>query len=46
MVNLNLNDKDIKELAFKNDNVRKFIKGRKIINTIIVPNRLINIVVK
>lgn len=46
MANLNLNDKDIKELAFKNDNVRKFIKGRKIINTIIVPNRLINIVVK
>lgn len=32
--------------AMENTNVQKFIKGKKIINTVVIPDKLVNIVIK
>lgn len=37
---------EIKELAFANENVAKYIEGKEIVKTIIVPNKIVSIVVK
>jgi leucyl-tRNA synthetase len=35
----------MKELAFSNDNVKKYIEGKSIAKIIAVPNKLLNIVI-
>ncbi len=37
---------DIEQQAFKNENVQRFIDGMNIVKVIVVPNKLVNIVVK
>ena len=43
---LDSENKLIEELAFSEETILRFTKGRQIIKVIVVPNRLINIVVK
>ena len=39
-------DKEMEKVALEHENVKKFIKGKKILNVVVIPNRLVNIVVK
>ncbi len=41
-----ISDEEMKEIAVKSPNAQKFIKNKKIIKFVTVPNKLINIVVK
>ncbi len=44
-----MNDEDensIKEKAFANENVKKYLVGKEIVKTIVVPNKIVSIVVK
>ena len=43
---LGSNNQKIEELAFSEDGVSKYTKGKEIIRVIVVPNKLINIVIK
>jgi len=43
-VKKDLSKAEIEKLAFDNENVQKFIAGKEIKKTIIVPNKLVNIV--
>lgn len=45
MVNTNVDNTQIKAQALADDNVMKFTNGKTVIKTIIVPNKLVNIVV-
>ena len=36
----------IKEKAFNNENVKKYLDGNEIIKTIVIPNKIVNIVIK
>ena len=42
----NESEKSIKEKAFADDNVKKYIENNEIIKTIVIPGRIVNIVVK
>jgi leucyl-tRNA synthetase len=46
MVPLNSDNQKVQELAFSDEGVSKHIKNKEIIKVIVVPNKLINIVVK
>ena len=39
-------DKEMEKVALENDNVKNFTKGKKILNIVVIPNKLVNIVVK
>lgn len=39
-------DKEMEKVALENENVIKFTKGKKILNIVVIPNKLVNIVVK
>ena len=43
-VSANADEESIKASALENDKVKEYVKGKKIIKTIVVPKRLINIV--
>jgi leucyl-tRNA synthetase len=45
-VPLDSENKFVEEIAFSDERVLKFTEGKAIIKVIVVPNRLINIVVK
>jgi leucyl-tRNA synthetase len=45
-VPLDSENKFVEEIAFSDERVLKFTEGKTIIKVIVVPNRLINIVVK
>ena len=44
-VPVHANDQDIRDEAFNNENVRRFVAGRDVRRTVVVPGRLVNIVV-
>jgi leucyl-tRNA synthetase len=46
MVPLNSDIQKVQDLAFSDEGVSKHIKDKEIIKVIVVPNKLINIVVK
>ncbi|MDA9144994.1 hypothetical protein N9N78_00525 [Candidatus Thioglobus sp.] len=46
VVPLDSENKFVEEIAFSDERVLKFTEGKAIIKVIVVPNRLINIVVK
>ena len=39
-------DEEVKEAAFADENVRRHIEGRRVVKTVVVPGRLVNIVAK
>ena len=43
---INSDEKTLKELYIKNTNVAKFLENKNIVKSIVVPNKLINLVVK
>lgn len=43
---VNASKKDMEEKALANDNVSRFIKGKTIINVVVIPKKLVNIVVR
>lgn len=45
-VALNTEEEVLKDLALKDEKVTKYLEGKEIVKTIIVPNKIINIVVK
>lgn len=45
-VPISISEEEIKEIALKSQKVQKFIKNKKIIKFVTVPNRLINLVTK
>ena len=45
-VALNTEEEVLKDLALKDEKVSKYLVGKEIVKTIIVPNKIINIVVK
>ena len=45
-VALNSEEEVLKDLALKDEKVAKYLEGKEIVKTIIVPNKIINIVVK
>ncbi|MDD4027779.1 MAG: leucine--tRNA ligase [Bacilli bacterium] len=45
-VNINISEEEMKQIAFNNDNVKKYIDGKDIIKIIVVKNKLLNIVIK
>ena len=45
-VNSDINADDLKNLVFDIDNVKTYVDGKEIVNVIVVPKKLINIVVK
>ncbi len=46
MIPLNSDNQKVQELAFADEGVRKNIEGKEIIKVIVVPNKLINVVVR
>ncbi|MDC4459545.1 hypothetical protein NQ652_17905, partial [Acinetobacter baumannii] len=44
--NINVSKEEIIEKALSNENVQRSIEGKEVLKTIIVPNKLVNIVVK
>ena len=45
-VNKDEDKKVVEEIALDQENVKKFIDGKEIVKIIVVPNRIVNIVVK
>jgi leucyl-tRNA synthetase len=45
-INTGMSEEEIKEKAFASEKIKDYVKDKNIIKTIIVPNRLVNIVVK
>ena len=45
-VNSNINEKDIIDKSIKDSQILKYIKDKKIVKTIYVKNRLLNLIVK
>ena len=41
-----LDSEEVKKLAYAQENVIKFTEGKEIIKVIVVPNKIVNIVVK
>lgn len=46
LVSLEESEKSIKEKALSEVNVKKYIDGKEIVKTIVIPNKIVNIVVK
>ena len=46
MAPLNSDNEALQNLALSHEKIEKFTKGKQIIKVIVVPNKLINIVVK
>jgi leucyl-tRNA synthetase len=44
--NKDLSEEEIKQLAVNQDNVQKYLEGHSIVKIIIIPNKLVNIVIK
>ena len=47
-INISVDDNEdvIKDRAFQNENVKKFMEGKEIVKVIVIPNKIVNIVVK
>ena len=45
-VSIDTNEEEMKRLAKEIDNVKNFIDGKEIVNEIVVPKKIVNIVVK
>ena len=45
-VNDNMDEEEIKNLAFNESNVQRYVEGKEIIKTIVIPKKIVNIVVK
>lgn len=45
-VSANDDEEKIKSLAFENENVQKYLEGKEIVKTIVIPKRIVSIVVK
>jgi leucyl-tRNA synthetase len=45
-VNANAKDNEIESIALVDENVVKFVEGKNIVKTIVVPNKLVNIVAR
>ncbi len=45
-MDINASKKEMEDAAMANENVLKFIQGKKILNVVVIPQRLVNIVVK
>ncbi|MBQ9011601.1 MAG: leucine--tRNA ligase [Bacilli bacterium] len=43
---INSTKEEMEKLAMENENVQKFTDGKKIVNVVVIPNKLVNIVVK
>ena len=46
MIPLNSDNQEVQELALADEGVSKHIEGKEIIKVIVVPNKLINVVVR
>ncbi len=46
VTNVDTSEEEIKHLAFANENVAKYIDGKEIVKTIIIPKKIVSIVVK
>ena len=46
MISSDENEEVVKEKALNHDNVKKFTEGKEIIKIIVIPNRIVNIVIK
>ena len=46
IMKINSSNKEMEEVSLANENVKKFIKGKKIINVVVIPNKLVNIVIR
>jgi len=46
IVNKDVSEKEIEEIAFAQENIRRYIEDHDIIKVVIIPNKLINIVIK
>jgi len=46
MVPINSNNQAVESLALKEENVVKFTEGKTIIKVVVIPNKLVNVVVK
>lgn len=44
--NINETKDDLLEKAMKEDNVKKYVEGKTIIKTIVIPGKIVNIVIK
>ncbi len=45
-MNIKSTKEEMQEVALKNEHVQKFISGKKIINVVVIPGKLVNVVVK
>ena len=45
-VNKDVSKEELEKIALDNENVKKFIEGKEVIKKIIIPNKLVNIVIK
>jgi leucyl-tRNA synthetase len=44
--NLNETKDDLLEKAMKEDNVKKYVEGKTVVKTIVIPGKIVNIVIK
>lgn len=45
-MNTNSSKEEMQKVALEHDNIKKFISGKKVVNVVVIPNKLVNIVVK
>ena len=45
-VETGLSKNEMEKIALENENIAKFVKNKKIVNIVVIPNKLVNIVVK
>ena len=46
MTPLNSGEKNIQDLALSNEAISKFTDGKEIVKIVVVPNKLVNVVIK
>jgi len=46
LVPLDLNEEELKKIAFDDPGIKRYVEGKQIIKTIVVKNKLVNVVVK
>jgi leucyl-tRNA synthetase len=44
-VSTGMNESDLKNIAFEDENVKKYIQGKEIRKVIVIPDKLVNIVI-
>ena len=45
-ISTNTSKEEMEKLALEHENIQKFIKDKKIVNVVVIPNKLVNIVIK